>query len=124
MKELVQTDTFAERRHKLNQYVISALNLSSFSIVYPNATYQGVLLTIVGGNYKDSTTSAVTFIADTILTLTASSDNYVYVDKTTNQILTSTTDPASATTYVVYKVTLNEFEEISGVIDYRTWLTI
>lgn len=124
MKELVQTDTFTERRIKVNQYIMQAGNVRAFSLIYPDADYQGVELTVVGGAFVNSSNGTTPIVGDTTLTLTANSDNFVYVDRTDNSIKTATTAPSGADVYVLYNVTLNEFEEISGIVDYRTWLVI
>lgn len=124
MKKITHNNSLDEMIEGINRDLYDSKLLNSFSLLFPDVEYQGTALTIKGGNYFDTTANTNVYIADTVLTLTPSSSNFIYVDKSDNSIKVQPTNAGLnvSTVYVLYDVVLNEFEEIDSVVDYRAWL--
>lgn len=124
MRKLAQTDTFKEQREKLNTYVMAAGNVTAFSLVLPDATYQGTQISIVGGYYRNSVERSSVFVDDAVLSLTPNADNYISLTRGQTTLQVTQTNISAHNVYTLYKITLNEFEEITNIVDYRTWLAV
>lgn len=124
MKTIESTDTFKIWREKINADIFNNAVLKSFD--YDLLNTSGVSLAVIGGNYYDG--DDVTSIADTTLTMTADSDNFVVLNGNTGALEVYTTEvsiPTGAKKVVkLYNVILDEFETITSIVDYRSWISV
>lgn len=124
MKSITRTDTFKTWRDKINSDVYGNPVLHSFD--YDLGSSAGVSFALIGGNYYDG--DAVISIPDTSLGLTADSANWIVLNGNTGalEVYAVEANIPTGTKSVVrlYKVTLNEFEDITEIVDYRSWIRV